>query len=68
MSTDKKHDQTKTLDLRGLMCPEPVLRTKKILDQKPEGAVEVLVQRHQCNELDSPCQFTRLVSSIETKR
>lgn len=31
------------MDLRGLMCPEPVLRTKKILDQKPQGAVEVLV-------------------------
>ncbi len=31
------------LDLRGLMCPEPVLRTKKVLDGKPKGKVEVLV-------------------------
>ncbi|MBX9948980.1 MAG: sulfurtransferase-like selenium metabolism protein YedF [Candidatus Obscuribacterales bacterium] len=43
MSTEKKQDQANQLDLRGLMCPEPVLRTKKILDQKPQGAVEVLV-------------------------
>lgn len=31
------------LDLRGLTCPEPVLRTKKVLDRKPQGKVEVLV-------------------------
>ncbi|PZM81361.1 MAG: sulfurtransferase-like selenium metabolism protein YedF [Candidatus Melainabacteria bacterium] len=59
MSTDKKHDQTKTLDLRGLMCPEPVLRTKKILDQKPEGAVEVLVDS-DINVMN----LTRLANSL----
>lgn len=59
MSTDKKHDQTNTLDLRGLMCPEPVLRTKKFLDQKPEGAVEVLVDS-DINVMN----LTRLANSL----
>lgn len=30
-------------DLRGLACPEPVLRTKKLLDQKTGNAICVLV-------------------------
>jgi selenium metabolism protein YedF len=33
----------KELDLRGLVCPEPVLRTKKLLDDASIGAVEALV-------------------------
>lgn len=32
----------KTVDARGRACPEPVLLTKKALQQSPEGA-EVLV-------------------------
>jgi len=32
----------KTVDARGRACPEPVLLTKKALQQSPEG-VEVLV-------------------------
>ena len=46
MSTQKNAEERKLaaqLDLRGLMCPEPVLRTKKVLEEKPEGAIEVLV-------------------------
>ncbi|MBC7999942.1 MAG: sulfurtransferase-like selenium metabolism protein YedF [Leptolyngbya sp.] len=44
MSADEKQNAgAQKLDLRGLMCPEPVLRTKKLLDAQPEGAVEVLV-------------------------
>lgn len=44
MTADEKQNTgAQKLDLRGLMCPEPVLRTKKLLDAKPEGAVEVLV-------------------------
>lgn len=44
MSADEKQNAgAQKLDLRGLMCPEPVLRTKKLLDTQPEGAVEVLV-------------------------
>jgi selenium metabolism protein YedF len=34
----KKH-----LDLRGLSCPEPVLRTKKIIDDQAVSSVEALV-------------------------
>ena len=31
------------IDLRGLACPEPVLRTKKILDQKSTSPIAILV-------------------------
>ncbi len=34
----------KTIDLRGLVCPEPVLRTKKLLDDKSVERVEALVE------------------------
>jgi selenium metabolism protein YedF len=33
----------KELDLRGLSCPEPVLRTKKAIDDQTVSTVEVLV-------------------------
>ena len=33
----------KELDLRGLSCPEPVLRTKKIIDDQAVSSVEALV-------------------------
>ena len=33
----------KELDLRGLTCPEPVLRTKKVIDDQTIQTVEVLV-------------------------
>ncbi|MGH9551906.1 MAG: sulfurtransferase-like selenium metabolism protein YedF [Terriglobales bacterium] len=33
----------KTVDLRGLVCPEPVLRTKKLLDDAAVLKVEALV-------------------------
>ncbi len=60
---DNVNSQTGTvsqkLDLRGLMCPEPVLRTKKVLDGKPEGAVEVLVDS-DINVMN----LTRLANSL----
>ncbi len=59
MSTDNKQDQKSRLDLRGLMCPEPVLRTKKILDQNPGIAVEVLVDSQI-----SVMNLTRLANSL----
>ena len=34
----------KTVDLRGLVCPEPVLRTKKLLDDASVAKVEALVE------------------------
>lgn len=34
----------KEVDLRGLVCPEPVLRTKKLLDDKSVVCIEALVE------------------------
>lgn len=53
MSSEQK------LDFRGLMCPEPVLRTKKILDKKPDGNVEILVDS-EINVMN----LTRLANSL----
>ncbi|CAN5619197.1 sulfurtransferase-like selenium metabolism protein YedF [soil metagenome] len=33
----------KSLDLRGLTCPEPVLRTKKLIDDQTLSYIEILV-------------------------
>ncbi len=59
MSAQEKQNIAERLDLRGLMCPEPVLRTKRILDGKPEGAVEVLVDS-DINVMN----LTRLANSL----
>ena len=65
MSTPKGSEDRSTgdvaerLDLRGLMCPEPVLRTKKVLDGKPLGSVEVLVDS-DINVMN----LTRLANSL----
>ena len=32
-----------TVDARGLSCPEPVLQTRRALEQCTKGSVEVLV-------------------------
>lgn len=39
----EKNSETNQIDLRGLACPEPVLRTKKILDQKSTSPISLLV-------------------------
>lgn len=36
------------VDLRGLSCPEPVIRTKKLFDNKEISAVEALVDDDVC--------------------
>ncbi len=41
MSVDDKTERQ--LDLRGLICPEPVLRTKKVLDDASIEKVEAIV-------------------------
>ena len=33
----------KTVDARGLSCPQPVVETKRALDKMTDGKVEVLV-------------------------
>ncbi len=35
--------ETKTVDARGLSCPQPIVETKKVLDKINGGRVEVLV-------------------------
>ena len=35
--------ETKTVDARGLSCPQPIVETKKVLDKISGGRVEVLV-------------------------
>lgn len=35
--------EKKLVDARGLSCPQPVLETKRVLDQTPSGEVDVLV-------------------------
>jgi selenium metabolism protein YedF len=52
----------KNIDLRGLVCPEPVLRTKKLLDDSTVEKVEALVESEiNVNNL------TRLARSLKLK-
>jgi len=39
----EKNSETNQMDLRGLACPEPVLRAKKMLDQKSSSPISLLV-------------------------
>jgi len=41
MSNDKEHNNT-ILDCRGLACPQPVILTKKALDQRPESLTVIV--------------------------
>ncbi|HQH79450.1 MAG TPA: sulfurtransferase TusA family protein [Synergistaceae bacterium] len=36
-------EESRTVDARGLSCPEPVLRTRRALEKGGQGPVEVLV-------------------------
>lgn len=52
----------KNIDLRGLVCPEPILRTKKLLDDSTVEKVEALVESEiNVNNL------TRLARSLKLK-
>ncbi|MEA4873437.1 MAG: sulfurtransferase TusA family protein [Synergistaceae bacterium] len=35
--------EIKTVDARGLSCPQPIVETKKVLDKLSGGRVEILV-------------------------
>ena len=48
MSTEKEQNNT-ILDCRGLACPQPVILTKKALDQRPE-ALTVIVDNAAAKE------------------
>jgi len=41
---------SKTVDARGLLCPEPVLLTKKAIDQLQGGSIEVIVDNPAAKE------------------
>ncbi|MDA8229472.1 MAG: sulfurtransferase TusA family protein [Desulfitobacterium hafniense] len=38
------------IDVRGLLCPEPVLVTKQAIDKLPKGIVKVLVDNNAAKE------------------
>jgi selenium metabolism protein YedF len=47
--TEKTSDKaTEKLDLRGMSCPEPVIRTKKVMDKPDTASVEALVDDDVC--------------------
>jgi len=39
-----------TLDARDLACPEPVIRTKKALENSKDGILTVIVNSTEANE------------------
>lgn len=41
---------SKIVDARGLLCPEPVLLTKKMIDHLSGGTVQVLVDNMAARE------------------
>ena len=41
---------SQTIDARGLSCPEPVVLTRRLLDQINEGEIEVTVDNHTARE------------------
>ncbi|HUL88485.1 MAG TPA: sulfurtransferase TusA family protein [Pseudolabrys sp.] len=43
-----------TLDLRGLRCPQPVLRAKKALRDVPVGGILILECTDPLTEIDVP--------------
>lgn len=40
----------KTVDARGLSCPEPVILTRQLLNQAKSGNVQVLVDNNTAKE------------------
>ncbi|MCL6478177.1 MAG: sulfurtransferase TusA family protein [Peptococcaceae bacterium] len=40
----------KIVDARGLLCPEPVLLTKKVIEKELGGTVEVMVDNSAAKE------------------
>jgi selenium metabolism protein YedF len=40
----------KDVDCRGLNCPEPVLRTKRALEEEPEAALNIIVDNETARE------------------
>jgi len=57
------------IDLRGLLCPEPVLRTKRLLDDPDIGEVEALVDDEVCvNNLERLSSSLKASSTVLAKQ
>ncbi len=56
------------IDLRGLSCPQPVLKTKKLFDDPSVEAVEALVDDEVCvNNLQRLAKSLKAHCSVKTK-
>lgn len=47
-------EQTQTLDVKGLMCPLPVLKARKVLGSMRSGAVLRLISTDPASIIDVP--------------
>ncbi|OCX61158.1 preprotein translocase subunit TatB [Thioclava sp. SK-1] len=47
-------DDTTWIDAKGLLCPLPVLRLRKVLEGLPEGAVALLEATDPASWIDVP--------------
>lgn len=55
-----------SVDLRGLTCPEPVIRTKKLFDRKEVELVEALVDDDVCvNNLQRLAKSLKAIAAVE---
>ena len=63
------HDEIFTLDARGLLCPEPVIQTKKLFDEGKLTHFSVIVDNEAAKE--NVCRFARnrgaAVESVRTE-
>jgi tRNA 2-thiouridine synthesizing protein A len=58
----------KTIDLRGLKCPLPELRTRKALSRLPAGAMLVVECTDPLAEIDIPNLVRQTGDSLEDKQ
>jgi len=59
-----EHDIDRTLDVRGLICPLPVLKTKQTLDRMDPGQVLKVISTDPDAESDIPRLFKRIGHSV----
>jgi tRNA 2-thiouridine synthesizing protein A len=56
-----------TVDLRGLKCPLPALRTRKVLSRLPPGAIIVVECTDPLADIDIPNLIRETGDVLETK-
>lgn len=64
VSSDPEQEIDCTLDVRGLICPLPVLKTKQTLDRMDPGQVLKVISTDPDAESDIPRLFKRLGHSV----